>query len=67
MEKVSISSFSIPGENRPSLCHFRSLMDRKQNLSFGFDPVTLTCSNCPARGAHGVGVLGGGVKAGLLS
>jgi hypothetical protein len=50
-EKISVGTFANRGDNRSSICHFRSLMDRKQNMSFSFDPQTLLCSNCPARGS----------------
>jgi hypothetical protein len=59
-EKISIGTFANKGDNRASLCYFRSLMDRKQNMSFSFDPQSLLCSNCPARGGHDVGEGGEG-------
>jgi hypothetical protein len=58
-EKISMGTFANKGDNRSSICHFRSLMDRKQNMCFSFDPLTLLCSNCPARGSHTVGGGGG--------
>ena len=64
-ETVSVGSFANGGDNRSTLCHFCSRVDRKQNLSFSFDPRSLMCSNCPSRGGHGVlwGGRGGGSKA----
>jgi hypothetical protein len=59
-ETVSVGSFANGGDNRSSLCHFRSRVDRKQNLSFSFDPCSLLCSNCPSRGGHAVCGDGGG-------
>jgi hypothetical protein len=59
-EKISIGSFANKGDNRSMNCHFRSLMDRKLNMSFSFDPHSLLCSNCPTRGGHPVGEGGGG-------
>jgi len=59
-EKVSIGSFANKGDNRAGICHFRSLMDRKLNMSFSFDPHSMLCSNCPTRGGHPVGEGGGG-------
>jgi hypothetical protein len=67
-EKISVGTFANKGDNRSSLCHFRFLMDRKQNMSFSFDPQTLQCSNCPARGSHAVGGgVGGGYQAYLCA
>jgi hypothetical protein len=54
-EKISVGSFANSNDNRPSLCHFRSLIERKQNISFSFDPLTMLCTSCPARGGHTVG------------
>ena len=66
-EKISIGSFSVNGDHRTSICHFRALMDRKMNICFSFDPLTLKCGNCPDRGSHdvdggGSGGRGGGIR-----
>jgi hypothetical protein len=50
-EKISVGSFANSNDNRPSLCHFRS----QQNISLSFDPLTMLCNSCPARGGHTVG------------
>jgi hypothetical protein len=55
-----IGSFVARGDGRSSLCHFRSVIEKKQNISTSFNPKTLTCSSCPARGEHPVGGGGGG-------
>jgi hypothetical protein len=54
-EKISIGTFANSNDNRPVLCHYRSLMDRKQNISLSFDPLTMLCNSCPSRGGHPVG------------
>jgi hypothetical protein len=62
-EKISIGTFANSNDNRHSLCHYRSLMDRKQNISLSFDPLTMLCNSCPARGGAlcwGGGCGGGG-------
>jgi len=56
--KKKVGSFENKNDGRSSLCCFRALMDRKQNLCFSFDPATLKCTACPGRGEHEVG--GGG-------
>jgi hypothetical protein len=66
-EKISIGSFSVKGDHRTSICHFRAVMDRKLNICFSFDPLTLKCGNCPDRGGHdvdggGSGGRGGGIR-----
>ncbi len=43
-----------------AICHFMTLVEKKQNISFSFDPKTLICSSCSGRGGHPVG--GGGVE-----
>jgi hypothetical protein len=46
-EKISVGTFANSNDNRPILCHYRSLMDRKQNISLSFDPLTMLCNSCP--------------------
>ncbi len=59
-ENSHIGSFANKDDNRSEICHFRTRLDRKQNVCFSFDPKTLECSNCPNRGGHSVGEGGGG-------
>jgi hypothetical protein len=40
-------------------CHLRSVLGKKQNVSFSFDPVSMKCTACPGRGEHSIE--GGGV------
>jgi len=54
-ENSHIGSFANKDDNRSEICHFRTRLDRKQNVCFSFDPKTLECSNCPNRGGHSVG------------
>ncbi len=49
-ENSHIGSFANKDDNRSELCHFRTRLDRKQNVCCSFDPKTLECSNCPNRG-----------------
>jgi hypothetical protein len=65
-EKISVGTFANCNDNRPSLCHYRSLTDRKQNISLSFDPLTMLCNSCPARGGHPVGGEVEGVGGGAL-
>jgi hypothetical protein len=67
-EKIDLGSFANQGDERIKLCHTRFLVDKKQNISFSFDPETMMCFSC-----GGVGMLscsqegGGGGEAVLLS
>jgi hypothetical protein len=60
-----IGSFADSGDDRASLCHFRSLVDRKQNISFSFNPKTLKCEHCEE--SHVVCDGEGGGKTGVPS
>ncbi len=42
------------------LCHLRSVLGKKQNVSFSFDPVSMKCTACPGRGEHSIVGGGGG-------
>ncbi len=53
-EDGKIGSFCVPGDGRASICHFRSVIEKKQFISTSFDPKNLLCSSCPDRGAHPV-------------
>jgi hypothetical protein len=59
-EANQIGSFVVKGDGRAALCHFRSVIEKKQNISTSFNPKTLSCGSCPARGEHPVGGEGGG-------
>ena len=59
-EANQIGSFAVKGDGRAALCHFRSVIEKKQNISTSFNPKTLSCGSCPARGEHPVGGEGGG-------
>jgi hypothetical protein len=41
-------------------CHLRSVLGKKQNVSFSFDPVSMKCTACPGRGEHSIEGGGGG-------
>ncbi len=58
-EANQIGSFAVKGDGRAALCHFRSVIEKKQNISTSFNPKTLSCGACPARGEHPVGGEGG--------
>jgi hypothetical protein len=58
-ENLHIGSFANKDDNRSEICHFRTRLDRKQNVCFSFDPKTLECSNCPNRGGSQCGGGGG--------
>jgi hypothetical protein len=49
-----LGSFSIIGDRRPAICHFWSIIEKKQNVSTSFDPKSLSCNSCPGRGPHPV-------------
>jgi hypothetical protein len=53
-EEGKAGSFCVPGDGRASICHFRSVIEKKQFISTSFDPKNLLCSSCPDRGAHPV-------------
>ena len=57
---VQVGEFSNKDDNRSSLCHFRTVLERKQNFSFSFDPKSMKCTNCLDRGEHEVSGGGGG-------
>ncbi len=52
-EKANVGSFDIKGDDRINLCHTRFLVEKKQNITFSFDPLTLKCYNCK-NGGHDV-------------
>jgi hypothetical protein len=58
-EKVGLGSFSNKNDERVGKCHMRFLVDKKQNITFSFDPVSMTCYNCSG-GGHKVCNEGGG-------
>jgi hypothetical protein len=62
-----VGSFAEKGDGRSALCHFRSVIEKKQNISTSFNPKTLTCSSCPTRGEHPVGGEGGERQCFVLS
>jgi hypothetical protein len=49
-ESSQIGSFKTKGDGRLAICHFMTLVEKKQNISFSFDPKTLICSSCSGRG-----------------
>jgi len=53
-ETDQIGSFDSKRDGRIALCHIRSVIEKKQNISTSFSPKNLTCSSCPARGEHPV-------------
>ena len=59
-ERADIGSFAVPGDARIEKCQTRFLFEKKQNISFSFDPVTMMCYGCGGRGAHPVTQEGGG-------
>jgi len=63
-ETGNIGSFVVAGDGRSGICHFRSIIEKKQNVSTSFDPKDLMCSACPGRAAHPVG---GGAGSGSVS
>jgi uncharacterized membrane protein YgcG len=60
LEKCSIGSFGDTNEARGGICYYRSLMNKKQNICFSFDPKTLLCSSCSGKEPHPVGGEGEG-------
>jgi hypothetical protein len=60
IEKKKVGAFESKIDGGAAICHFRSLMDKKQNICFSFNPATLKCNACPGRGEHEVGGEGGG-------
>jgi len=58
-EKVGLGSFSNKKDERVGKCHKRFLIDKKQNITFSFDPVSMMCYNCTG-GGHKVCNEGGG-------
>ena len=53
-EKGDVGSFASADDNRSAFCHFRSVIERKVNMSFSFDPKTLLCGSCVGKGEHSV-------------
>jgi hypothetical protein len=50
---------------RIGLCHVRSVLVKKQNMSLSFIHVSMSCKNCQGRGvicSHGAPVFGDGIK-----
>ena len=39
-------SFFNANDERPALMHHRYLFDKKQNISFSFDPASMQCTSC---------------------
>jgi hypothetical protein len=66
-ETNQIGSFDSKRDSRIALCHIRSVIDKKQNITTSFSPKNLTCSSCPARGEHPVCGEGGGGPGSALS
>jgi hypothetical protein len=64
-EKVGLGSLSNKKDERVGKCHKRFLIDKKQNITFSFDPVSMTCYNCTG-GGHKVCNEGGGGGASSL-
>ena len=60
LEKSNIGSFSLPGDDKIERCHTRYLVEKNQNISMSFDPVTMSCYICKDRGEHSVGLGGDG-------
>jgi hypothetical protein len=60
LEKCPIGSFGDTNEARGGICYYRSLMNKKQNICFIFDPKTLLCSSCSGKEPHPVGGEGEG-------
>jgi hypothetical protein len=62
-----IGSFDSKRDGIIALCHIRSVIEKKQNISTSFSPKNLTCSSCPARGEHPVCGEGGARQCFILS
>jgi hypothetical protein len=65
-----VGSFS-EGNNTEQigLCQLRSVLGKKQNFAFSFDPVTMSCTTCSGRGEREhfiVGGVGGGGSGGKV-
>ncbi len=55
-ETNQIGSFDVRGDGRSSLCHFRSVIEKKKKHCNKFQPKNFDmCNSCPARGEHPVG------------
>jgi hypothetical protein len=68
VEKANIGSFVVPRDERIENCSTRFLVEKKQNISMSFDPITMLCCSCKAKGAHSVeGGEGGGGAGKFLS
>jgi hypothetical protein len=59
-ETSQIGSFKTRGDGRLAVSHFMTLVEKKQNISFSFDPKTLICSSCSGRGGAPCWGRGGG-------
>ncbi len=66
-ETCQIGSFDSRGDGRIALCHIRSVIEKKQNITTSFSPKTLMCSACPARGEHPAFGEGGNHQCFILS
>jgi hypothetical protein len=53
-----LGSFGIEKDNRVSKNHTRFLVDKKQNITFSFNPVSMTCYNCAGGGDTGFAMKG---------
>jgi hypothetical protein len=63
VEKTNIGTFANPDDDRINNCHTRFIVEKKQNISFSFDPATMMCYSCTARGGHAIcGEEGGGAR-----
>ena len=67
IETSQIGSFKTNGDGRLGVSHFLTIVEKKQNISFSFDPKTLICSSCSGRGGSPGGGRGGGDKASFCS
>jgi hypothetical protein len=66
-ENCQIGSFDSRGDGRIALCHIRSVIEKRQNISTSFSPKTLMCSACPTRGEHPAFGEGGNRQCFILS
>jgi hypothetical protein len=66
-EKTELGSFANKGDERIKLCHTRFLVDKKQNISFSFDPESMKCFSCGGVGMTSARKGAGGGKAVLFS
>jgi hypothetical protein len=52
--RPDIGNFFNKDDLRIKKVHIRSFFTQKQNVSFSFDPTSLTCNNCENRLAHSI-------------